>query len=84
MVSQPPAILLSADDYTSSVVAAVRFGNDTDTTAAVAGGLAGALYGVGSIPAEWREGLRLTDEQRRMIDRFAEQCAARSADVHEA
>ncbi|MFH1151133.1 MAG: ADP-ribosylglycohydrolase family protein [Actinomycetota bacterium] len=78
------AALESADDYTSSGVAAVRFGNDTDTTAAVAGGLAGALYGVGSIPAEWREGLRLTDEQRRVIDRFAEQCAARSADVHEA
>ncbi|VXA97040.1 ADP-ribosylglycohydrolase family protein [Curtobacterium flaccumfaciens] len=42
----------SLDD---ALIRAVRTGNDTDTVAAIAGGLAGALYGASSLPAEWRE-----------------------------
>ncbi|MCX7740660.1 MAG: ADP-ribosylglycohydrolase family protein [Meiothermus sp.] len=37
---------------------AISLGNDTDTTACVAGGIAGIRYGYGAIPARWREGLR--------------------------
>ncbi|WP_295689186.1 ADP-ribosylglycohydrolase family protein [uncultured Brevibacterium sp.] len=33
---------------------AVRSGNDTDTVAAIAGGLIGASYGVSAIPLEWK------------------------------
>ncbi len=33
---------------------AVLAGNDTDTVAAIAGGLLGALHGASAIPAEWR------------------------------
>jgi ADP-ribosylglycohydrolase len=36
---------------------AVKAGADTDTVAAVAGGLAGALWGTRAIPAQWRDGL---------------------------
>ena len=36
---------------------AVNLGEDTDTVAAVAGGLAGALYGYRAIPTEWRQAL---------------------------
>ena len=36
---------------------AVNLGDDTDTTAAIAGGLAGALYGYDTIPQEWRNTL---------------------------
>ena len=32
--------------------------NDTDTTAAVAGALAGTIYGAASIPEEWLDVLR--------------------------
>ncbi|GAA4189217.1 hypothetical protein GCM10022288_16660 [Gryllotalpicola kribbensis] len=32
---------------------AVRAGNDTDTVAAIAGSLAGAVYGAAALPAEW-------------------------------
>lgn len=38
-----------------ALVRAVRTGNDTDTVAAIAGGLAGALYGASALPSEWRE-----------------------------
>ena len=36
-----------------AITAAVNFGRDTDCTAAVAGGLAGALSGAAEIPGEW-------------------------------
>lgn len=48
--------LLKADSYRETVLMAVNLGGDTDTTAAVAGGLAGILYGIGGekgIPVEW-------------------------------
>ena len=41
---------------------AVNLGEDTDTVAAIAGGLAGALYGYNSIPEEWLNDLIKTDE----------------------
>ncbi|MGN8050592.1 ADP-ribosylglycohydrolase family protein [Curtobacterium sp. 22159] len=34
------------------LISAVRTGNDTDTVAAIAGGLAGALYGASALPGE--------------------------------
>ncbi len=37
-----------------ALIRAVRSGNDTDTVAAIAGGLAGALYGAAALPKEWR------------------------------
>jgi ADP-ribosylglycohydrolase len=37
---------------------AVAFGNDTDTTACVAGGVAGLRWGAEAIPARWMEALR--------------------------
>lgn len=45
-------------DYASAVRAAISLGSDTDTTACVAGGIAGVRYGARSIPARWREELR--------------------------
>lgn len=44
--------------YRECVLSAANLGDDTDTTACVAGGLAGILYGRGSIPAEWLAALR--------------------------
>ncbi|RKG92626.1 ADP-ribosylglycohydrolase family protein [Corallococcus terminator] len=40
------------------VKAAIRLGHDTDTTAAVAGGIAGLQYGLKGIPHRWRSMLR--------------------------
>jgi ADP-ribosyl-[dinitrogen reductase] hydrolase len=48
--------ILSTRTYRDAVLACVRLGDDTDTTAAVTGGIAGLLYGIGGergIPAEW-------------------------------
>lgn len=40
-------------DFHSAVLTAANLGGDADTTAAVAGQLAGALYGASGIPEEW-------------------------------
>lgn len=45
--------LLRYSTYTETVLAAVNLGDDTDTTGAVTGGLAGLYYGEEVIPAEW-------------------------------
>lgn len=47
--------------YEEAVRRAIAFGNDTDTTAAVAGGIAGIRYGLFGIPLAWRERLRGQD-----------------------
>lgn len=46
------------DTYEDVVRFAIRLGNDTDTTACVAGGIAGIEYGYDTIPHRWRMGLR--------------------------
>ena len=45
--------LLKTKNYKDCVLLAVNLGEDTDTVAAVAGGLAGLYYGYESIPKEW-------------------------------
>lgn len=45
-------------NYADCVRAAIGFGQDTDTTAAIAGGIAGIRYGLDGIPVAWRERLR--------------------------
>ncbi|TLS40260.1 ADP-ribosylglycohydrolase family protein [Streptomyces montanus] len=51
--------LRSTCSYEDAVRAAVDLGGDTDTVAAVTGGLAGAVYGVEGIPGRWVEPLHV-------------------------
>lgn len=53
--------LASTDGYADCVLRAVNLGHDTDTTACVAGTLAGVAYGFDAIPDEWVSGLRGKD-----------------------
>jgi len=41
----------------AGLVHAVRIGGDTDTVAAIAGALLGAIYGASAVPADWRKQL---------------------------
>lgn len=45
--------LLNTESFSACVLRAVNLGSDTDTVAAIAGGLAGLYYGYGGIPEEW-------------------------------
>lgn len=50
----PRAETFRADHLRLALDAAVRAGYDTDTVAAIAGGLLGAVYGASAVPGEWR------------------------------
>lgn len=54
--------LLSTDSYEDCVKRAIALGNDTDTTAAIAGSLAGVVYGERALPARWVATLRGKDK----------------------
>jgi len=45
--------LMNTSSYAEAVLKAVNLGEDTDTTGAVTGGLAGLCYGYQNIPEEW-------------------------------
>jgi len=48
---------LRTENYAECTLSAVNLGHDTDTTAAIAGGLAGIYYGEEGIPEFWRVNL---------------------------
>lgn len=48
-------------DFREAVLRAVNLGDDADTTGAVCGQLAGAYWGEGGIPVQWREKLARKD-----------------------
>jgi ADP-ribosyl-[dinitrogen reductase] hydrolase len=52
--------------FEDTVLMAANLGDDADTTAAIAGQLAGALYGKSGIPARWLERLHMRDEIERL------------------
>ena len=53
--------LANTRSYRDCVLTAVNLGSDTDTTGAVAGALAGIVYGIDGIPQEWLDELRGKD-----------------------
>ncbi len=62
--------LLKTDSYEEAVLKAVNLGRDTDTTAAITGGLAGLLYGLESIPQKWIDQLARKDDILDLCDRL--------------
>ncbi|SMB98668.1 ADP-ribosylation/Crystallin J1 [Hymenobacter roseosalivarius DSM 11622] len=63
--------LLRGEWYADTVLTAVNLGDDSDTTGAVTGGLAGLYYGVENIPTDWLNTL----VRRADIEALAEQLA---------
>jgi ADP-ribosylglycohydrolase len=66
-------IALQEKTFERVVKRAVRFGNDTDTTAAVAGGIAGLRHGLSGIPRRWIQGLA----SREIVEPLAERLSQR-------
>jgi len=63
--------LLTTENYKEAVLKAVNLGHDTDTTAAVTGGLAGLLFGFDGIPSEWINSLARKRDIEELVERFA-------------
>jgi ADP-ribosylglycohydrolase len=64
--------VISEPSYERVVQAAIAHGRDTDTTACVAGGLAGARGGVGAIPPRWLGALRGRELAEPLIEALVE------------
>jgi ADP-ribosyl-[dinitrogen reductase] hydrolase len=62
--------LATTGNYKDAVLKAVNLGEDTDTTAAVTGALAGIVYGYESIPTEWIEQLARKDDIIHLAERL--------------
>lgn len=62
--------LLTETGFAAAVLKAVNLGDDTDTTGAVAGGLAGAAYGASSIPGKWLDALARRDDIEKLVEEF--------------
>ncbi|CAN5872545.1 hypothetical protein BH23ACT11_BH23ACT11_27700 [soil metagenome] len=58
----------NSDSFSGGCLLAVNLGDDADTTAAVYGQLAGAVYGAGDIPESWLNALYL----RPVIESYAD------------
>lgn len=66
------------DTFESAILEAANLGDDADTTAAIVGQLAGAHYGLGSIPPHWLRKLHL----RAQIETMAESLLRASMDLN--
>ncbi|MDX2005974.1 MAG: ADP-ribosylglycohydrolase family protein [Meiothermus sp.] len=64
--------LRKGSSYEEVVKLAVSLGHDTDTTACVAGGIAGIRYGLEGIPHRWLEGLRGKELYQGLLERLIE------------
>lgn len=62
--------LLNSTSYFDTIYNAVHLGNDTDTIAAIAGGLAGLYYEELDIPEDWMELIPKREEIDTLLNRF--------------
>jgi ADP-ribosyl-[dinitrogen reductase] hydrolase len=61
-------VLSTTDDFNAGVLAAANLGDDADTTAAIYGQLAGALYGVDAIRPDWLDRLVMRERIVELAD----------------
>jgi ADP-ribosylglycohydrolase len=64
--------VLTSNSYKETVLKAVNLGSDTDTTAAIAGGISGMIYGLDEIPQSWLDCLARRNAINDLCDRFEE------------
>jgi len=63
--------LMTSNSYKDTVLKAVNLGGDSDSTAAIAGGLAGILYGFNDIPSDWVNTIARKDDIEDLCSRFS-------------
>lgn len=60
----------STDTFKDAILKAANLGDDADTTAAICGQVAGAYYGINSIPNHWLEYLFMFDEIIEIVNKI--------------
>lgn len=64
--------LITTDSLKECLLRIVNLGHDTDTVAAVAGGLAGLYYGVDAIPEDWLQAIKQKEYIENMCKKASE------------
>lgn len=64
--------LCQKESYEEIVKSAVALGDDTDTTACIAGGIAGLKFGMEAIPTRWRDNLRGQELYEPLVEKLIE------------
>ena len=62
--------VLRTSSYKEAVLKAINYGDDTDTTACVTGGLAGIIYGIDGIPKDWVDCIARKDDINDLVERY--------------
>jgi ADP-ribosylglycohydrolase len=63
---------LNSENYAEAVLKAVNLGEDTDTTGAITGGIAGIYYGFESIPKDWVDVLARKEDIEKLCEKLNE------------
>ncbi len=71
-----------ATSYRETIARAIAYGNDTDTTACIAGGLAGIYWGFDGIPRDWQGRMRDRVQVAAATDRLLEPFGWRTSSSH--
>lgn len=64
--------LLNTKSYKEAVLKAINLGEDTDTTGAVVGGLAGLFYGMKTIPENWINEIARKEDIEELINKLSD------------
>lgn len=65
---------LNKDSYKDTILSIINLGHDTDTSAAIAGGLAGLYYGREEMPEEWVAHIARLDDIVELANKLNEKC----------
>ena len=74
-------IVMNAKDYRETIISSTNIGNDTDTIGAIAGSMAGIIYGINSIPKTWMDKLLRKDYLIDLALRFEKATSILKKDV---
>ncbi|WP_228435840.1 ADP-ribosylglycohydrolase family protein [Chryseobacterium pennipullorum] len=64
------ALGVPVESYSETVLKRVNLGEDTDTTGAIIGGIAGIYYGFENIPEEWIAELVRKDDIEKLCEKL--------------
>lgn len=74
-------IVMNAKNYRETIISSTNIGNDTDTIGAIAGSMAGIIYGINSIPKTWINKLLRKDYLIDLALRFEQATSILKKDV---
>ncbi len=63
-------IFFHTNGYRETILKAINLGGDTDTIAAIVGGIAGIYYGINDIPQKWLQSIAKKEELYQMFEQF--------------